>query len=272
MDITAYFHGDITILKTMIFVIVFSLAVILICFVLWHMLGRNSGLKNAISAALAIFMLYGICAVVYSCFPENVSHYLKQLPLGCFTTLEEGRDVLVLNTFRELPFPALCRQVLRLLILALSINLLCNYNTPHARGFVWLLRQILGFLCAVVISCVIYLLFERISAFPMAEYVPLIMLSILCFCFCTGLLNYFLVLLLIKVNPVFIALYGFFFTRKFGKRITQAIETTGIFIGLLLILEKLGFGVLPLSPTGLGSCILITMSMFLLWLVTARKF
>lgn len=270
-DFTLHLPGDVTFLKTMGFVMVFSMAVLIICLIARFLLGKDSGLKRCIVAALGILMLYGICVVIYTYSPRDFTHYLNQLPIGYFTTLDDGQKVLVLNTFRELPFPTLCGQVLRIFILALTINLLNGYTFPKVKGLGWLLWRVFSFVCAIGINYVIYRLIDMIAPFLLLDYVPMILLSILCFCFGMGVLNYFLVLLLVEVNPVFISLYGFFFAGKFGKQLSRAIGTTVIVIGFMLMVEKLGYGILPVSPADLSSYIPFAVSMFFLWLLTARK-
>lgn len=271
LDLTLHLPGDVSFLKTMSFVAVFTLAVLIICLIARLLLGKNSGLKRSIVGALGIIMLYAICVVVYTFSPKDFTRYLNYLPMGYFTTMEDGQKVLVLNTFKELPFPLLCRQILRVLVLALTINMLNGYTYPKVKGLGWLLWRIFSFVLAVAINFVIYRVAEMLLPFKDLPYAPMIALGILCFCLGMGILDYFLVLLLMEVNPVFIALYGFFFNHKFGKQLTRSVGTTAIVYCFMRVVEALGYGYLLISPGNLSSYIPFMLCMTILWLLTSRK-
>lgn len=270
-DFTLHLPADVDFLKTMSFVAVFTMAVLIICLAARIFLGKDSGLKSCIVTALGIVMLYAIAVLIYTFSPRDFTRYLNQLPIGSFTQMEDGQKVLVLNTFQALPFPALCRQLLRVLVLALTINALDGYTPPKVKGLGWFLWRIFSFCLAIFINFMIYWVAGEFLPFEDYPYPPMIILGILVFCLGMGIMDYILVLLLLEVNPVFIVLYGFFFNDKIGKRITRSVGATIIVYCFMRVVEALGYGFLKISPGNLSAYFPFALCMFLLWLLTSRK-
>lgn len=270
-DITLHLPDDITFLRTMSFVLVFSAAVLITCLLARFTLGKDSSLKHAICSALAILMLYAMCVVVYTFSPKDFTHYLNRLPLGGFMELDDGQKVFVLNTLRGLNAPQMCYQLLRIFMLSLMINMLGSFTPDKLKGLGWLVYRVFTLVCAIGINYVLYKLIDALVPFVLKSYWPMIILSILAFSFSMGFLKFLLAMLMTEVNPVFGSFYTFFFTNKFGKNFSRAVGTTIVVALFMVVMEHLGYGILRVSPADLKAYVPFTLSMFFLWIIVGRS-
>lgn len=270
LGFTVHLPADVSFLKTMSFVLVFSLAVFLICLLAKLLLGKDSSLKFAINSALSMIMLYTMCIVIYSLSPRDFSHYLNRMAMGSFGVSEDGEKVFVLNTLRGLELPALSYQVLRIFLLAWMINYLSTITPANLKFLGWVLWRLFMLLVAVIINYAFYKLVDMFVPFVFKQYAPMIVLGILLFSYALGFIKYLVGAVLTIVNPVFIAFYVFFFTTKSGKHISRAVGSTIVLCILVGVFETLGYGVLPIGPAVLDAYIPFGLSMFILWIIVGR--
>lgn len=274
MDINLGFSvrlpADISFLKTMSFVLVFSLAVFLICLLAKFLLGKESSLKISINSALSMILLYAMCIVIYCFSPRDFSAYLNRLAMGSFEVNEAGQKVFILNSLRGLELPALCYQILRIFLLAWMINILNSFTPKNLKLLGWLLWRLGCLLVAIGINYMLYKFIDIFMPIVFRQYAPMILLGILVFSFALGFIKFLVGAVLTIVNPVFVAFYAFFFTSKSGKHISRAVGSTIVISIVVLVIEKMGYGVLPINPSALLSYIPFCISMFLLWLCVSR--
>lgn len=270
LDISLTLPNDVTFLNTMYFVLIFSLAVFLICALARLLLGKDSSLKHLLTSALGMIMLYAMAVVIYIFSPRDFTYYLNQLPIGTFMTNPGGEQVFVFNTIRNLELPELCSQMLRIYVLAVMINLLGSINYDKLKLLGWVLFRLFMLGLAIVLNVAVFKVVDMFLPFLLDSYAPLILLSFLLISFALGFLKFLIALVLTAVNPVFGGFYAFFFKNKFGKCLSRAIGSTLVICLLLVVFESLGYTTLPIGPEALSGYVPFTVCMFLLWIIVGR--
>lgn len=269
-DIVLTLPNDVTFLKTMGFILTFSIATFMICLLARLILGKDSSLKFALTSALGMIMLYAMCVVIYIFSPRDFTYYLNQLPIGTFLTNAEGQQVFEFNTIRNLELPELCYQLLRIYVLAVMINLLGAITPDKLKLLGWILFRLFMLGMAIVLNYAVFKVVDMFLPFLVESYAPLILLSFLAISFILGFLKFLVALVLTAVNPIFGGFYAFFFKNKFGKTLSRAIGSTLVIGALLVVFESLGYTSLPIGPEALSSYIPFTVCMFLLWVLVGR--
>lgn len=269
-DFVLSLPGDVTFLKTMAFVLVFSLAVFLISLLSRFALGKNSSLKHSLTSALGIIMLYAMAVVIFTFSPRDFSAYLDKLPIGTFTHNEDGQQIFRLYSLRNLTLPELCEHILRVFILAVMVNMLGNITPNNMRKIGWVLFRLFMLGCAIILNYAVFRFIELFAPVMLRSYAPMILLSILAFSFLLGFLKFLSAIVLTVINPIFGAFYTFFFKSKSGKCLSRAIGSTAIVMLMLFVFEQLGYRDLPIHSDALTSYIPFTLSMFLLWVLVGR--
>jgi hypothetical protein len=254
----------------MAFVLVFSLAVLLISLIGHFALGKESSLKQSLTSALGIIMLYAMGVVIYTFSPRDFSAYLNQLPIGTFLVNEEGQQILRLHSLRNLTLPELSYHMLRIFMLAVLVNLLGDITPKNMRKIGWILFRLFMLGCAIGLNYAVFKVIDMFAPSLLIKYGPMILLSILAFSFLLGFLKFFSAIVATVINPIFGAFHAFFFKSKSGKCMSRAIGSTVIVTFLLYIFGKLGYGDLPIHPGALSGYVPFTLSMFLLWLIVGR--
>lgn len=270
-DLILSLPGDVSFLRTMYFVFAFSTATLIITGLARLFLKKDSSLKNAITSALAIIMLYSLAVCIYALSPRDFSHYLNQLPMGHFTVNDEGQKIFLLNTLQGLSFPALCHQLLRIFLLAVMINWLGTITPANLKGLGWTIFRMFTLGCAIFMNYALVKIIDMFMPFVFQSYAPMIILSILAFSFGMGLFKFLVAMVLTVVNPLFLAFYGFFFNSKFGKCLSRSIGTTVVIVILVHVFQWLGYGILPVGSAQMSSYLPFFLSMFLLWSIVGRK-
>lgn len=270
LGFTVHLPSDITFLKTMTFVCVFSVAMFLIALLARLLLGKESSLKYSLSSALSIIMLYALCIVIYTFSPRDFTHYLNQLGLGVFSETTEGEKVFALITMQGLDLPGLCLRLLRIFMLAVLINLITSYTPQNLKLLGWILFRLFSLGAAIGINYALCKVIDMFIPFIFKSYTPMILLTILAFSFSLGFIKFLLGFVLTKINPLFGAFYAFFFANKFGKSMSRAVGSTIVIACLVFIFEKLGYAVIPVSAAVLTSYIPFGICMFILWIIVGR--
>lgn len=270
LGFTVHLPADVTFLKTMTFVVVFSIGMFILALLARILLGKNSSLKFALSSGLSMIMLYAMCVIIFCFSPKDFTNYLNQLALGTFGVTENGDKVFALNSLRYHDLPELCYYILRIYLLAVMINMLGSYTPDKLKLLGWIVFRLFCLGVAIGLNYAVYKVIDMFMPFVFKQYAPMILLTILAFSFCMGFIKFLLGLLLTAVNPIFGAFYAFFFTNKFGKNMSRAIGSTLVICLMVLVFEHLGYSVIPIGPEALSSYIPFAISMFILWIIVGR--
>ena len=64
--------------------------------------------------------------------------------------------------------------------------------------------------------------------------------------------------------------YTFFFANAVGKQITKAMLTTAILTGLILILQKMGIGMISVASAALAAYLPLILLVLVLWFIVGK--
>lgn len=262
IDLEKIIPADVDIISTLIFVGFFGLALLIISMLARFLLGKNSSLNHAISSSLGILSIYVVSVVIYTFNPGNLTRYLSPLP---FVTFAE--DKLALFSFLGNDFPAICYQVLSMIVLAFLVNLIDNYIPKGTKVLGWFVYRFFSVLAAMALHYMVNRFIDTFIPGIMEGYAPMILVCILLFMLSMGFLKLILGLLLTAVNPIFGAIYAFFFSNKIGKQLSKAVLSTMIICVFFFVLEYFGYSVIPISAVALDSYIPLGVCLLLLWFI-----
>ena len=86
----------------------------------------------------------------------------------------------------------------------------------------------------------------------------------------TGALKILIGALISTVNPIIGGLYTFFFASIIGKKITRAVFTSAILAAIVIILKKVGIGMITVAAGALTAYIPMLIVLVLLWYLTNK--
>lgn len=239
-----------------------ALAVICLVFSLFAriVLGKRSALNQAVSSAIGILMIYVLTIVVDTFNPYGLARFLSPLPFVDFVD-----DNMYLFPIGHAPFIPLCSEILSMIMLAFLVNLL-NTWIPKGEGVVtWYGLRFVTVILAMVLHYVLTWALRTFLPGALVTYAPMILLIILVVSLVLAALKLFLGLALAMVNPIFGALYAFFFSNLFGKQLSKAALTTGLLCGIVYALEHFGYSVISISVAALVSYIPLIVALLILW-------
>lgn len=257
---SSYLPSEIDILTVAQFMLYFAGASLVLGLLSRIVLGKRSSLNHALSSAMAILFLYALTIVVYTCKPWNLHELLSPLP---FVTFAE--EYLIVLPITDIQFPALCTEILSLVILAFLINLVDTLIPKGENLLTWfLLRSVV-----VVISLALHLLvswtFRTYLPEVLIQYAPMVLLFLLLFMLLSGIINLILGLVIAVTNPFLGAMYTFFFSTVIGKQVSKAFFTTAIVCAVVYLLEFSGYTVISITAASLLTYIPLALVLLALW-------
>ena len=125
--------------------------------------------------------------------------------------------------------------------------------------------RILTVLFAMVLHILVDWAFKTYLPNVLVTYAPTILLVILAVTLLMGLMNLVLSVVLTVVNPIFGALYTFFFSNIIGKQLSKAVFTSGVICGVVFLLGYFGCTVICVSAAALSAYIPLAVVLLLLW-------
>lgn len=226
--------------------------------------GKRSSLNHSVSSAIGILFMYAI-SVVISAFCTPLAAFLSPLPF-----VEVSGDSLSVFPILNSNFPAICSQLLGMVVLSFIINLLDSYLPNAKRFFGWLFRNIaviaLGFVC----HGLVFYLFSAFAPQVLQDWAPVVLLCILAFLLLLSILKALLGVALTAVNPVIAAIYAFFFANKIGKLLTKALLTAILLVLIVVALNWVGCTVICVSTAVLSAYIPLLVILIVLWFVIGK--
>ena len=260
IDTAYYIPAEFDFITVFQFLLFFAAGILLLSTLGRFVLGRNSSLNHSVSCAMAILFIYAMTIVVYTFEPWNLDSLLSPLPFVSF-----HKDYLVLFQFGSASIPALCQEVLSLILLAFLINLL-DIVIPHGDSTVgWLLLRLMTVILSMGLHLVMNWILDSFIPELLTTYAPAVLVFLLLAMMFLGFLNTILSLFLIVVNPIIGALYTFFFSNIFGKQITKAFFTSAIIIAIAFLLDHLGYTVISISIPALAGYVPLLILSLVLW-------
>lgn len=257
--LTAYVPADLDILSVLKFVGILTIGALLIGLFGRVALGKRSSLNHALSSVMGILFIYIVTIVIYAFKPGDLIQYITPLPFSGFSD-----DIFILR-FWGMPFPAICAEVLSMVILAFLMNLLDTFIPKGKRIVGWYLWRLISVALAMVLHYFITLGFETFLPDVLVTYAPMILLGCLLIMMLLGVLKVILAVVLASVNPLIAALYTFFFASSIGKQLSKAVLTTFLLCVIFYGIEYFGFAAICISTGTLINYVPLVVALLLLW-------
>lgn len=223
-------------------------------------LGKRSSLNHSLSSVMGILFIYAVTVVVFTLKPWNLDQLLSPLP---FVNLFD-RNMVILP-IQDSTFPALCSEILSLIILAFLVNLLDTFIPQGNNVISWYLLRFISVILSMLLHFGVSWAFEAYLPNVLVTYAPMILLILLVFMLFSGLLNLILGLFIATVNPFIGAMYTFFFSNVVGKQLTKAVFSSVIICGIIFLLGEFGYTVIAISVSALTTYIPVAVILLLLW-------
>lgn len=252
--------AEIDFVTTMQFLLYFAAGSLLLGVLSRVVLGKRSSLNHSLSSVMGILLIYVVTIVVDTFKPWNLDKFLSPLPFVTFI-----KDYIVFLSFRASSFPAICHEILAMVILAFLVNLIDTFM-PKGKSVVgWYLLRFLSIILAMVLHLVVSWAFNTYLPDVLVTYAPVILLVILVAMLLLGVMNLLLGVVLTVVNPIIGAVYTFFFSNAIGKQLTKAVFTTAILCILVYLMDYFGYLVICTSASALLSYIPLMAVLLVLW-------
>ncbi len=226
--------------------------------------GKKSALNNAVSSAIGILFIYALSVVLSSIYPQ----FAGLIPPLPFVSI--SGDQLVLFSFAGADYTVICSQLLGMVILSFLVNIVDGWMPKGKNFFGWIFFRVLTVLIASILHLISTGLLTAYLPEGLVTYAPPILLGLLILMLLTGALKIVVGALMATVNPLIAALYTFFFANIVGKQITKAVLTTAILSGLLILLHKMGIGVLSIASAALMAYLPFVVLLVILWFIVGR--
>lgn len=223
-------------------------------------LGKRSSLNHSLSSVMGILFIYAATVIIYTFKPWNLEILLSPLPFVTFSG-----DYLILLPITDSQFPALCTEILSLVILSFLVNLVDTYLPKGNNVISWYLMRFITIALSMMLHLLVCWAFETYLPDVLVKYAPTALLSVLIFMLLSGALNLILGLVIATANPFMGAMYTFFFSTVIGKQVSKAVFSTAIVTGVFFLVDWFGYTVIAVSAAALLTYIPLGLVLLVLW-------
>ena len=220
--------------------------------------GRKSLLNRSLSSAISILFIYIITVVIHS-LGVDLTFLLAPLP---FITISGDHLTIYMDT------NALSAQLLSMVILSVLANLSDSWLPQGKKVFSWFFYRCISVLLAMLLHLIDTSILAVVLPEGLMVWAPRILLWGLMLMILLGILK----LLLAITNPLFAALYAFFFGHSLGKMIYRAVLTTAILALTVYALNQLGTHTLYIGSDALAAYIPLLAVVLLVWYIIGHLF
>lgn len=228
--------------------------------------GKRSNIHCAVSSAIGILFVYAVTIVLHSAGAE-FQRFIAPLPF-----VDIVGDQLHLFAFEGTEYPAICSQILSMVILAFLVNIIDSILPRGKSFFTWLILRILTVAGAIALHLLSIWLFDLLLPQGFMQYAPMILLALLVVLLLVGALKILVGAVLTTVHPLIGIFYTFFFANIVGKAITKAVLTTAILAGLVYLLGHIGVTVISIAQAALVAYIPLALILLAVWFIITRLF
>lgn len=242
------------------FMLYFILASLILGVLSRIVLGKRSSLNHSLSSVMGILFIYSVTIAVYTFKPWNLEILLSPLPFVTF-----AGDYMIVLPITDAQFPALCTQILSLIILAFLVNLLDTFMPKGNNVISWYLMRFITVALSMLLHLVVYWAVDTYLPEMLVKYAPIVLLGVLVFMLLSGILNLILGVVISATNPFMGAMYTFFFSNVIGKQLSKAIFTSAILCGIFYLLDFFGYTVICITAASLLTYIPLALVLLVLW-------
>lgn len=256
----SYLPSEIDFMSMAQFLLYFAAASLVLGGISRMVLGKRSSLSHSLSSVMAVLFIYTVTVIIYTFKPWNLDILLSPLP---FVTFSE--HYLIIHPITDLTFPALCTQLLSLLILTFLINLVDTLIPEGESAVGWLLLRLITVLGSFALHLLVSWAFRTYLPEALVTYAPMVLLGILLILLGSGVVSLMMGLVIAITSPFLGAMYSFFFSNIVGKQISKSIFTGGVICGILWLMEHFGLVVILITPAALLTYIPLALVLVGLW-------
>lgn len=256
----SYIPTQIDFASSMQFLLIFSVASLVLGALGKVIFGKRSSLNHSISSTMGILFIYAATVCIYTFQPWKIMQLLSPLP---FVTFYE--DFIVLCPVIGVSMSIFCTQALSLVILSFLVNLLDSLLPKGNHLLSWYGYRFITIVLAMVAHFLVHWMLKTYLPSGLVTYAPVVLLGILLSMLLLGVLNLIFSVLLTIVNPIFGGIYTFFFSNFVGKQLTKSIFSSALICCLFVVLEKLGYTIICISPSAIVSFLPLGIALLLLW-------
>ncbi|MBQ8688291.1 MAG: hypothetical protein IJ512_07075 [Ruminococcus sp.] len=257
---SSYLPQQIDFISAAYFMLYFTAASLVLGVLGRVVLGKRSSLNHSLSSVMGILFIYAVTITVYTFKPWVLEILLSPLPFVTF-----AGDYLILLPITDAQFPALCTEILSLIILAFLVNLLDTFIPKGNNAVSWYLLRFITVALSMMFHLVVCWAFETYLPEVLVKYAPTLLLGILIFMLLSGTLNLILGLVIATVNPFMGAMYTFFFSTVIGKQVTKAVFSSAVVCGVFWLMDYFGYTVISIAVASLLTYIPLALALLILW-------
>lgn len=257
---SSYLPTEIDLVNAAQFMLFFAAGVLILSVLSRVVLGKRSSLNHSLSSAIGILFIYAVTIVVYTFKPWNLELLLSPLPFVSFSG-----QFLVIFPIADAQFPALCSQLLSLVILAFLVNLIDTFLPKGDNPITWFMLRLLTVVVSMILNLAARWAFQTYLPGVLVTYAPSILLVLLVVLMLSGVLNLILGLVISMTNPFLGAMYTFFFSNIVGKQLSKAIFSCAILCAIVYLLEHFGYTVICITAAALMAYIPLVIILLVLW-------
>lgn len=255
-----YLPTELDLANVALFALYFAVASLILGVLGRMFLGKRSSLNHSLSSVMGILFIYAVTVVIYTFKPWHLHSLLSPLP---FVTFSE--EYLIVFPIADAQFPALCTQILSLILLAFLVNLMDTFVPRGEHILSWYLLRF-----GTMLLCMLLHYFARIgfnAIFPdfLVTYAPAILLILIAFSMFSGILGLIAGLFIAVVNPFMGAMYTFFFSSVVGKQLSKAVFSSAIICCIFYLMEVFGYTVICITASALLAYIPLAVILLVLW-------
>lgn len=257
---SSYLPTEIDLVNAAQFMLFFAAGVLILSVLSRVVLGKRSSLNHSLSSAIGILFIYAVTIVVYTFKPWNLELLLSPLPFVSFSG-----QFLVIFPIADAQFPALCSQLLSLVILAFLVNLIDTFLPKGDNPITWFVLRLLTVVVSMILNLAARWAFQTYLPGVLVTYAPSILLVLLVVLMLSGVLNLILGLVISMTNPFLGAMYTFFFSNIVGKQLSKAVFSCAILCVIVYLLEHFGYTVICITAAALMAYIPLVIILLVLW-------
>ena len=255
-----YFPTEINFTSAALFMLYFAAASLILGVTGRVVLGKRSSLNHSLSSVIGIFLIYAVTVVVYTFKPWQLSQWLSPLPFVTF-----AGEYLIVLPIMNTAFPALCTEILSLVILAFLVNLIDSLLPRDNSIVVWYLLRIVSVAGSMALHYVVRWAFRTYLPDFLVTYAPTALLFVLLFMLFSGFATLILGLILSISSPFLGAMCSFFFSSLVGKQVSKAVFTTAVLLAVFYLLAYAGYTVISITAASLLTYIPMVLILLVLW-------
>lgn len=225
---------------------------------------KQTLLGAAVSSSIAIIFIYVMMVLILTVVTQ-LRFLVTPLPLASIS-----QDSIQFFRFEGADYTVVAAELLSMIILAFLVNLVDAWLPKGKNILTWFwwraLTVVIGFILHYAAAAILHKYLPQ----GIILYAPVILLAILVIILLTGALRFVLGLILATVNPLIAALYTFFFATLIGKQITKAVLTTGILVGVILLMQNMGIYELSIAAGALVAYVPFLLVMIPAWYLVSK--